>query len=243
MPVQHTNRPTGAELEECMETGKLNFSRWFTRVMDNNGWSHPTLVALTKACTGSQAFLHSSQIAGLRAARLKSPGPRAFAALEYLWLRIDEYQKVGKASDGVTFGSLTAFVQDAEIMRDPQGNPATLGFMIEVFAGLIEVPIDLNIIEFSETHAKLISENAGRLIRRMMVQERWDLIDDIHRITSKWSADPEVRTKAQAIIVGQSVWFAEELNDRLREMSKMLERVFKYSRTPPELRDELLKKY
>lgn len=225
-----------------MDQGKINFSRWFTRVMDSNGWSHPTLVALCKSTTGDQAFLHSSQIAGLRSARLKSPGPRSFAALEYLWRAIDDYQRNGSAN-GVTFGSLATFVEKAEIMRDPDGQPASLGYMVEVFTGLLPVPIDLNTVEFTENQARIISDNAGRLVRRMMAQANWDLIDDIQKITDKFSTDRETRDVMKDIIVGQAAWTPDELNDRLSDLARTLNRVFEYRRTVPELQDELLKKY
>lgn len=234
-------RPARTELEEVLDQGAISFSRWFSRVMDGNGWSHPTLVGLCKHVTGDKAFLHSSQIAGLRAARLKSPGPRSFVALEYLWRAIDDYQK-GK-STGITFGNLAPLVEKAEIMRDPEGNPASLGYMVEVFTGLVPVPIDLTVIEFNENQAKIISDNAGRLIRRMMVQENWDLVDDIHRVTSNFSRDPAQQDELRRIIKGEGTWTPEELNDRLVLLSKMFSRIFQWTRTIPELTDELLKKY
>lgn len=236
-----SGRPDRMELEEAMDQGAINFSRWFCRVMDSNGWSHPTLVGLCKYVTGDKAFLHSSQIAGLRAARLKSPGPRSFAALEYLWSAIDDYQN--SRSTGIPFGNLAPLVERAEIMRDPEGRPATLGYMVEVFTGLKPVPIDLNVVNFNENQARIISDNAGRIIRRMMVQHKWDLIDDIHRVADKFSPDPDLRAEMREIIVGQTTWQPEDLQNRLTELSKMLAKVFEYRRTVPELTDELLKKY
>jgi hypothetical protein len=233
-------RPDRSELEEAMDQGAIDFSRWFSRIMDGNGWSHPTLVGLCKAVAGDKAFLHSSQIAGLRAARLKSPGPRSFAALEYLWRAIDQYQK-GKA--GITFGGLAPLVDKAEIMRDPDGQPATLGYMVEVFTGLLPVPIDLAAVDFNENQAKIISDNAGRLIRRMMVHNKWDLIDDIHRVADKFSTETELRAEFRNVIVGQAAWSSDDLQARLTDLAKLLGKVFEYRRTVPELADELLKKY
>jgi hypothetical protein len=234
-------RPDRMELEEAMDQGAISFSRWFCRVMDSNGWSHPTLVGLCKYVTGDKAFLHSSQIAGLRAARLKSPGPRSFVALEYLWSAIDDYQN--SRSSGITFGNLAPLVERAEIMRDPEGRPASLGYMVEVFTGLQPVPIDLSAVDFNENQARIISDNAGRIIRRMMVQESWDLVDDIHRVTSKFSRDPAEQEELRLIIKGEGGWDPSVLNDRLNLLSKLLGRVFQWQRTVPELTDELLKKY
>jgi len=229
------------ELEEHLDQGAISFSRWFCRVMDSNGWSHPTLVGLCKYVTGDKAFLHSSQIAGLRSARLKSPGPRSFVALEYLWRAIDDFQN--SRSSGITFGNLAPLVERAEIMRDSEGGPATLGYMIEVFTGLQPVPIDLNVVDFNENQANIISDNAGRIIRRMMVQNKWDLIDDLHRVADRYSTDPEIRAEMRNVIVGQGVWSPEDLQARLTDLAKMLAKVFEYRRTVPELIEELLKKY
>jgi len=236
-----SGRPDRMELEEHLDQGAISFSRWFCRVMDSNGWSHPTLVGLCKYVTGDKAFLHSSQIAGLRSARLKSPGPRSFVALEYLWRAIDDFQNSG--SSGITFGNLAPLVERAEIMRDPEGGPATLGYMIEVFTGLQPVPIDLSVLDFNEYQARIISDNAGRIIRRMMVQEGWDLVDDIQKVTHKFSQDRAEQEALRLIIRGEGGWEPEGLYARLTLLSRLLGRIFMWQRTVPELTDELLKKY
>ena len=81
-----------ADIEERFEQGAVTFARWFAKLMDANGWSHPKLVELAKVATDGKSWVHSSQIASLRIGKLKSPGPRSFASLSYLWSEIDAYQ-------------------------------------------------------------------------------------------------------------------------------------------------------
>ena len=59
------------------EKGLHTFSILFTRWMDSNDWSHPIMVSLAKGAMGGTGWLHSSQISGLRHAKLRSPGLKA----------------------------------------------------------------------------------------------------------------------------------------------------------------------
>jgi hypothetical protein len=239
--MSYSSRPRGTDLQAATQQGRASFAKWFIRIMDTNGWSHPGLVKLAKHVTGGKSFLHSSQIAGLRAADLKNPGPRSFVALEYLWRAIDDYQK-GK-STGITFGNLAPLVEKAKIMRDPEGNPASLGYMVEVYSGLAPVPIDLSVIDFNEKQAKMISDNAGRLIRRMMVLKGWDVVDEIHRVTTSFSRDPALQNELLNIIKGQNAWAPEVLNERLASLRELFSRIFDWNGTVANLIDELQKKY
>lgn len=231
---------SASDLETRMDTGAIAFSKYFKRIIDANGWSHPQMVALCKLCTDGKAWLHNSQIAGLLKAGLKSPGPRSFVALEYLFKAIDEYQKNGEASSGVRFGKLTHLVEHAEIMRDPNGNPATLGYLVEVFTGLREVPIDISSLSFSEKHAEIISVNAGRLVRKLMAIEKMDPIDDAIKVASRYSGSQEQKAVFVAIITGNSSWLPEEVEEGLFKLAKLLREAFEFDRTASELREELL---
>ena len=86
-------RPGKVSIEELFEQGADSFGRWFARMMNANGWSHQRLVQLAAAVTDGKPWVHSSQIASLRAGKLKSPGPRSFAAMVHLFNEIDKYQK------------------------------------------------------------------------------------------------------------------------------------------------------
>lgn len=236
-------RVAPGELEEVMDQGARSFGRWLARTMDDNGWSHPFLVGICKACTGDKAWLHSSQIASLRAARLKSPGPRSFLALEYLFKEIDKYQKgVKDELSPIWAPSQIPLIEKAVVMRDEDGNPATLGYLVEVFTGIRPVPIDLQTRKFDESQAKLISANAGRLLRRMMVENRMDIIDDKAALAKKYSELPEEQAELDEILTGQGTWDPETLDMSIQKFSKLLKRAFDFHRTSDEMTELLLKK-
>lgn len=226
-----------SELEAKAEEGALAFGKWFTRVMDGNGWSHPQLVALCKSVTGEKAFLHSSQIAGLRQARLKSPGPRSFAALEYLWYGIDRYQKEYEGQ----FGRLASLVESAEIMRDPNGNPASMGYMLEVFSGLRPVPVDLSKASYSENQAEQISNNAARLVRRLMAIDDLDPVFDIDQVVNRFPGSSEAKANFAALVKGEASWTSDELETQVASLARMLRDKFKHERNATELLEELKK--
>jgi len=225
------------DLEARVEEGSLAFAKWFTRVMDDNGWSHPQMVSLCKAVTADKAFLHSSQIAGLRAARLKSPGPRSFVALEFLWYGIERYQQHLEGQ----FGRLAPLVESASIMRDPNGKPASTGYMLEVFSGLRPAPIDLTTTFYTDREAKVLSNNAARLVRRLMVVADLDPIFDLEVIVSRFPGDIEDKNKFKALLMGQQVWGGEDVDAQIASLSKLLREKFKFERNPKELLEELKK--
>ena len=225
-----------SDLEERIDNGADRFAKWICRVMDNNEWSHPQIVQLCKICTGNKALLHSSQVAGLRKGHLKSPGPKAFLALEYLFRTIDKCQK-GEGS--AIFGTLRHLIDDAEIMRDPDGNPATLGYLVEVFTGVRDVPIDLTKNFFNESQAETISNNAGKLVRRMMAIGELDPISDAGRVAAKFPGNSEERFKFAALIKGAESWKSEEIESSLNKLSRLLKTEFEYKRTTAELLEQL----
>lgn len=240
----HPPRPLieANDLETRMDAGAVGFGKYLARLMDGNGWSHPQLVALCKRCTGDKAWLHSSQIAGLRAARLKSPGPRSFVAMEYLFRNIDAYQKNDFSQERALFGNMGHLVEHAEIMRDEEGNPASLGYLVEMFTGLRPVPIDLSVMSFTDTQAETISREAGRLVRRLMAVVDMDPVIDAPTVAAKFSTNSERRAVFEALIKGSEIWQSEEVEENLNKLSKLLREVFDFQRTASELRDDFLRR-
>ena len=229
---------SGEQLETVMEGGQISWARWFSWFMDINGYSHPQLVAICKVCTGGHAWMHSSTIANMRNARTKNPGPRAFAALEYCLRDIDAAQR----GEFITnFGSLTHLIQTATLMRDEEGNPATAGYMIEVFLGLRPIPIDLSVVVFSPTDAELISGKAARLIRKLMVGCDLDPLDDAIDLGGKFPGNPQQKQVAIELIKGQATWSPDEIEEQVGKLSKFCSLHFGYERTPQELLEELKK--
>jgi len=206
--------------------------------MDINGYSHPQLVAICKACTGGHAWMHSSTIANMRNARTKNPGPRAFAALEYCLRDIDAAQR----GEFITnFGTLTPLIMEATLMRDEDGNPATAGYMIEVFLGLRPIPIDLSVTIITPSDAELISGKAARLIRKLMAVSELDPLEDAETVGGKFPGNPQQKQVATDLIKGQATWSSDEIEEQVGKLSKFCSLQFGYERTPQELMEELKK--
>lgn len=234
-------------LEEAMDAGAIAFSKWFCRFMDGNGLSHPQLVALCKLCTGGKAWLHSSQIANLRAARLKSPGPRSFVALEFLMKAVWAYQDsvrrgMPQAETTPKFGNLAVLVERMEIMADEEGNPVEVGYLVEVFSGLRPVPVDLTINLHTALDAEKVSKSAGRLIRKLMAANDMDPIDDSALVANLFPGSHVQRSEFAALLKGEAVWDPESVEENVSRLAKLAREKFEYNRQPTELLEELLKR-
>lgn len=226
----------GRDLEEAKEAGLLAFGRWFSWFMDVNRFSHPQLVALCKLCTGGKAMLHSSTIAGYRNCRIKNPGPTAFVAIEYVCRDIDAAQRGEPITN---FGRLNSLVMDVKIMRDENGNPVTAGYLTEVFLGLRPLPIDLSISYFNESDATAISQKTARLIRKLMVIQDLDPIEDATRIGGHFPGNPQQKEVFAELIKGNAIWNNHEIEEQVAKTARLLEEHFQYKRTTTELLNEL----
>ena len=234
-------------LEETMDAGAIAFAKWFARFMDGNGLSHPQLVALCKLCTGGKALLHSSQIANLRAARLKSPGPRSFVALEYLMWAVWAYQNADKVSAEQAelvprFGTLSVLVERMQIMADEEAKPVTVGYLVEVFAGLRPVPIDLTTTVHTELDAERVSRNAGRLVRKLMAAHDMDPVEDAALIANLYPGSSMQRGEFALLLKGEAVWEPESVEENTARLSKLVREKFEYNRQPADLLEELMKR-
>ena len=234
-------------LEETMDAGAVAFAKWFARFMDGNGLSHPQLVALCKLCTGGKALLHSSQIANLRSARLRAPGPRSFVALEYLMWAVWAYQNADKISAEQAeliprFGTFTVLVERMHIMADEEGNPVTVGYLVEVFAGLRPVPIDLTTNVHTELDAEKVSRNAGRLVRKLMAAHDMDPVEDAALIANLYPGSSMQRGEFALLLRGEHVWEPESIEENSSRLSKLIREKFEYNRQPSDLLEELLKR-
>lgn len=245
---QMTRRYVNATaLEETMDAGAISFAKWFARFMDGNGLSHPQLVALCKICTGGRALFHSSQIANLRAARLKSPGPRTFIAMEYLMRAVWAYQNKEKISAEQAeliprFGHLAVLVERMQIMTDEEGNPVTVGYLVEVFAGLRPVPIDLTTNVHTQRDAEKVSKNAGRLVRKLMAAHDMDPVEDASVIANLYPGSSLQRSEFASLLKGEAVWEPEHVEENTARLSKLVREKFQYQRQPSDLLEELLKR-
>ncbi len=120
---------------------------------ERNGWSHKVLPALADALELGR--LHSSQISNLRNGKLISPGPEVFLALAQvngvLYLGIDS---ISEHLEKV-HPQLLKVLSDSSIpLLDDQGQPLRAGELLEIFLGLIPLPLSFDwFIEDHEAEA------------------------------------------------------------------------------------------
>lgn len=203
------------------EQGVKTFSLLFTRWMDTNGWSHPTMVTLAKACLGGTSWLHSSQISGLRHARLFSPGPRTFIAIERLNYYVHRYATAKKLLPG-TPGS--NFYKNAFAVTE-HGEPPPLGWWVEVFCGQrIPLDIDLRGSFFSAEQARRFSDRWAKAFRRQMMLNEFDVITDLDRTIREYypAGDAARLDKLVAVIQNRATWEPDELSIELPAITQLL---------------------
>lgn len=171
--------PPDTDFGQLFEGGLTTFSRLFTLWMDKNDWSHPVMVALARGCLGDVGWLHSSQISGLRHAKLRSPGPRTFVAIAELNRCLWEYREHKRLLPG---SDSSNFYQEQFVITE-DGLPPSLGWFVEIFCGT-RVPKDIPLDRpmFSSDKAAAISKDLARRIRRLIVQKGDDPIDDLDEI-------------------------------------------------------------
>lgn len=201
------------EIESYAE-GNRTFQLLFTRWMDTNEWSHPVMTVLAKAAMGGVGWLHSSQISGMRHGKLESPGPRTFRAIERLNYYVHRYATEKTLIPGTE--SSNNYSKAYAITED--GKPPTLGWWVEVFAG-VRIPKDIDLRErwFSDHDASLLSSQWGGLIRKLFMNNNKDLITDLDRVISAQypARDFERVAKLRKIIFNQDTWDSYELINEL----------------------------
>ena len=164
------------------EKGLHTFSILFTRWMDSNDWSHPIMVSLAKAAMSGTGWLHSSQISGLRHAKLRSPGPRTFIAIERLNYHLYQYTQHKTLIPGT--GGSNFYANALPILED--GKPPELGWWFEVFCGQ-RIPTDERLLSqyVSGYDAETCSKNWGRLLRKLMADNGLDIFEDLSSVIQK----------------------------------------------------------
>lgn len=221
-PVQSEPETT----EDCrskFERGKHTFSLLFTRWMDTNGWSHPVMVNLATCCLqlpDKKGWLHSSQISGLRHASLSSPGPRTFIAIERLNHYIYQYATKKTLLPGTSSSNFYATAY--AITED--GVPPGVGWWVEVFCGE-RLPKDIELRDqfFTDEQASKISSTWGALIRRLMIQQGYDIITELDKLVREHypSKEPERVSQLLGVIQNRRIWTPDELTRELPAISNL----------------------
>jgi hypothetical protein len=220
MNSQKKLQSNGVDENTKFEEGIRTFSLLFTRWMDTNKWSHPVMVNLSKAALNNVSWLHSSQISGLRHAKLRSPGPRTFIAIERLNYYLHRYLTTKQLIPNTP--SSNFYNEGFAITED--GEPPCLGWWFEVFCGdRVPKDIDLRTSFFTEDSAIRFSVTWGRYIRRLMGQAGIDIVDDLsHIILRYYPAGDDYRTeKLFAVIHSKATWTMEELELELPAITAM----------------------
>lgn len=202
------------------EGGVQTFALLFTRWMDTNGWSHPTMVTLAKAALNGTGWLHSSQISGLRHGRLLSPGPRTFIAIERLNFYVHRYVTTKKLLPGTTSSNL--YTKAFAVTEDDKA--PELGWWVEVFCGSrIPKDIDLRQSFFTETQATKISATWAGMIRKLMMQQDMDIIVELDRVLREHypAKDSDRLSRVANVIQNKETWSPQELVNELPAISNL----------------------
>jgi len=228
-------------ISDLFGDGQTHFAVWFGRMLDANGWSYPKFVALCTACTGGKAKMHASQANSLKFGRLKSPGPHSFMAMVYTFRCIDAYQKGEMDELMPDLSSFHKSIEKAVILRDDDGNPASIGYMFEVFCGWRKPPSKAIVRTFTDEQATEVSKAAGKLVRRLVSATGLDLIDDMDRMKAKFSKDEKAQEVFEKVVIGQGHWTNEDLDHNITCLSHLLQKMFKHDLNSEELMNDLLK--
>lgn len=202
------------------QEGNRTFSLMITRWMDGNEWSHPTMVSLAKAALNGAAWIHSSQINGLRHNKLASPGPRTFVALERLNYYIWRYHTEKKLIPNTL--SSNAYVNAVPITEE--GNPPPLGWWLEVFTGgRTPKDFDYQSNYFSDTQAESFSRAWGGLFRQLLLDKRVDLVLELNRVIreSYPARDYDRVEQLIDVIHNRRVWTGDDLARELPALSQL----------------------
>ena len=210
-PVYQPALNDAPEAVAQFEQGPVQFARMFRRWMDGNSWSHPVLSKLALSAMGGTGWLHSSQIAGLRAGTLRNPGPRTFIALAVFNQALHTYRTERRLIRGT---SSSRDYANAVPILDENGNPPTLGWWIEVFCGFREPSTEFAPeYTFTDVEARQFSNNFAKWVRTLALNNHIDLIGELNTMLDVNYAvpDPQRRQHLAAVLKGDRVWRGVEL--------------------------------
>ena len=188
-----------------LESGIKTFAAIFSRLMDLNEFSHPTMVRLTSSCMSGISWLHSSQISGLRHGKLISPGPRTFVAIQQLNFYLHRYATEKKLLPGTS--SSNDYEKAFAITEN--GEPPAAGWWVEVFCGLrVPKDIDLYANKLSESQAEEKSLHWAKSMRQLMMSKGIDIISDLDKILrdNYPARDIERLSKIKNVLIQGETW-------------------------------------
>lgn len=197
------------EHRDRLESGIKTFAALFSRLMDMNEFSHPTMVKLAHGCMYGVSWLHSSQISGLRHGKLISPGPRTFVAIQTLNFYLHRYVTEKKLLPGTNSSN---DYRNAYAITEG-GEAPSVGWWVEIFCGLRKpTDIDLYSKELSASQAKEKSHKWAKLMRELMMTNKIDIISDLDStLRAHYPArDAERLIKIKAVLTKGETWTSDE---------------------------------
>jgi len=206
------------------EQGVRRFALLFTRWMDTNDWSHPVMTNLAKCAMGGVAWLHSSQISGLRHGKLLSPGPRTFIAIARLNSALYEYKVNHTLVPNTTSSN---HYQDPFVILE-EGRPPETGWWFEVFCGKREpVDICLDNYFFTEDEAESYSKVIGRLLRFGLMTNGIDPITELDDFLREHypCREPERLKMLRQVVFNTGTWTADQLLTELTGLTALTAQV------------------
>ena len=201
---------TADDYRDQYQAGISRFAALFTRLMDLNEFSHPTMVSLTRNCMHGVSWLHSSQISGLRHGKLISPGPRTFVAIQQLNYFLHRYITHKKLLPNTD--SSNAY-QNAWAITE-NGEAPDVGWFMEVFTGS-RVPTDIDLYEvmINQSQAEERSIQWAKLMRSLMMEKNIDIISDLDEVLRKFypARDAHRVAKIKDVLLRNGTWTPDEL--------------------------------
>lgn len=200
--------------------GLQTFAKLFTRWMDTNKWSHPVMTNLARNALGGTSWLHSSQISGLRHAKLFSPGPRTFLAIaelnRCLWLYSTESRLIPGTTSSNNYTEAYCITED--------GLPPPAGWWFEVFCGVRRPKdIDLCAAYFTEDEAVGMSKLWARMFRRLVAAAGYDIYEDIDKVLwHHYPAKDEDRVELIGkVIRSEATWTSDQIVNELPALTQL----------------------
>jgi len=205
--------------------GNKVFARLFSRWMDSNGWSHPTVTRLAKAALGGkEGWLHSSQIASLRHGDTRNPGPRAFVAIErlnhYIWFYVNQKLLIPGTDNDADYKAATPITEG--------GQPPPLGWFVEVFCGYRqpqEFPMFM-LTAMPTDKVESASRSLSRMIRSLMSQRNLDPLEDFNSILKYWITNDHLSLdRLRKVVMTTEPLTPEELEEELARLTVLLQKL------------------
>jgi hypothetical protein len=206
---------------DSYNNGVHTFAKLFTRWMDTNEWSHPVMTHLARGALGGTAWLHSSQISGLRHGKLLSPGPRTFLAIAELNRYLHLYVTEKKLIPGTT--SSNHYTNGYCIIEDRI--PPTSGWWFEVFCGQrVPKDIDLSASFYTEDDATTISRSWAKTFRRLISVEGYDIYEDMDKVLRLYypAKDVDRLDLITRVARSETVWTPEQLVNEIPALTKLI---------------------